>query len=370
MQNKTFTGILDHHNGLSRFNACVGRNGADIKAYEEGFHESVITLLSCLIKEPQYHSVDTLIYPIIYCARHRIELFLKERIKLLEDIHKIKKTDYELKKKLQTHSLKKLWDYFEKLSDVDRRLKTHIISLNKYILDYFKIDSTGQVFRYFFDNNENQHLSETEHINIVIFESQYKSMDIEMEKFDNLIEVIKEEYFYNTYTKYLSRAEIREISLKLPNISTWHEISSKVVMKQIKSEYQIKSNREFDRVIDLIKNHKEFSYNIGYNLKIQEISRDVYYLIKAIYYANENITLNSFIINSNSILNKYNTAALRAFFYIGKNKKYSEEYDYYLKRFKCDTTHTEALIEILCKDNCFTHIENGIKTCGQHHLIL
>ncbi|MGL6525014.1 hypothetical protein ACSZNV_08295 [Aeromonas hydrophila] len=85
------------------------------------------------------------------------------------------------------------------------------------------------------------------------------------------MEFIIEEYRQGTFTKNLSRDDIRNLSKFLPPISEWHD---KAKIKAIKSEFAKDygvSTREVNEAIKLIRNNMEFSSNINSEIIIDTI---------------------------------------------------------------------------------------------------
>ena len=73
---------------VSKYNACVGNNGwVGMHSYIDGFQSSTVILLESLIKDVDKEDfdgfmwcLDTCVYPILFSARHFLELFLKQQI--------------------------------------------------------------------------------------------------------------------------------------------------------------------------------------------------------------------------------------------------------------------------------------------------
>jgi len=96
-----------------RLNAAVGDNGMqDDQTYGEGFDLATKLLIEEAKKAPM--KVDAIIYPLLFCARHRLELFIKRQIKMTSIIKKIEE--------MHIHDLNKLWTVLrEKANKTDRR---------------------------------------------------------------------------------------------------------------------------------------------------------------------------------------------------------------------------------------------------------
>lgn len=357
------------------YNACVGKNGFnDISSYEDGYHDAVNILFEQLIKERKYH-VDTLVYPILFSARHRIELFFKKFVDRLEKLNALKDRKYNRIPRKNIHDLRILWEYVEELSQVDKRYSEDIIDLNDFIKDYFDIDLTGETFRYPFNNNNQQHLEDRSRINLLVFKEQYDSMSQLINYIDKYSYEMIEEYYQKTYVGELSRYEIKDISIKLPDHSKWNTAIFKDTINHLREEYGI-SQRKLSQTIDVIKNHREFSRNIGLSVKVTEINRKTYQKVKQVRseIMQKDIdtypeTVGTLIGYLDDILNKESCAVLRTFDEIGYHTLYSEEYDRHVEYYLSFPQYIYELTDIILKNNAIDNIEAGMRICGQDHLL-
>jgi hypothetical protein len=63
----------------SEWNACIGRQGNE-ENYIDGYIEAAIELADAVIQKRMFEKRDTLVLPILYNARHAVELVLKYTI--------------------------------------------------------------------------------------------------------------------------------------------------------------------------------------------------------------------------------------------------------------------------------------------------
>ena len=396
------------------FNACVGQNGfVNISDYQFGYQLAVNILINSIKQDTGY--VDPLIYPLLFSARHSIELFIKKTINDLEIIKKMINKKLQYKNHLLIHDISLLWDYLKTLASFDKRIIKPINELDEYIADYFDVDLTGETFRYPFDTNKKHHLDDFSVINVLKFEKRFKQMSSIIEYImHHLLDRLHDEYSTGTFICGLSRYEIEEISKKLPQKSEWVDPSFDIISDQIKLEYNIPSNKSYSKILDLIKNHKEFSYNIGiinistvltkndYNFYKQEYlnSRDteqprgihITELKKLLNSRNKRfIALLSKInkkpklkkaINKSYLEKKHefvnliinglsleSIAALCAFYEIGHNDLYSEEYEKAFNFYLNNNKYNLVFDKLSDGYNCIDDIEKGIKRCGQVFLL-
>ena len=395
------------------FNACVGQNGfVNISDYQFGYYLAVNIIIDFLKQDTGY--IDPLIYPLLFSARHSIELFMKEIINHLETINKMINKKIEYKNHILFHDISILWDYLKSLALFDKRIREPVNQLDEYITDYFDIDLTGETFRYPFDTNNKHHLDDFSVINVLKFEKRFKKMNSIIEYIYFIINRLKNEYDTGTFICGLSRQEIEEISKKLPQKSKWTEPSFDNISDQIKLEYNILSNKSYSKIIDLIKKHKEFSYNIGIIKVSTVLTKDDYNFYKEKYlneHANgqpKGIQMNElkkllklkskkfsdflFNINKknkliktnqkpfwmrkhefvNSIINKLtleSIASLCAFYEIGHNNLYSEQYEKAFTFYLNNNKYNLVFEKLADGYNRIDNIEKGIRKCGQVHLL-
>ena len=259
--------------------ACVGDNGGttddDIR---NGFKRTVEILIKSLKVSQEVE--DLLVYPIVYNARHSIELSLKIVIKMLWELERKKKISHsvefiaERKKKLHTHNIEELYKMACENKNIDRRVPAYFENIEDMIQFYY-FDEEGDAFKYELNKDDQPHMikNQISHISIEILETEFKAV---MEKFDDLIYFLGscvDEYSLGTFTKSLSRTDIGEISKKLPVYEEWSTEKFKEVKDQIKQEYQLGS-KELTDALNLIKKHRLFSSNIGCERMFGTITED------------------------------------------------------------------------------------------------
>jgi hypothetical protein len=253
-------------------NACVGNNGfIDLYTYQCGYYEATIDLINIVKKSP--HKADLLIFPIVYSARHTIELFIKNQLFNLKHINSKAQGKKFESRIVNTHSIKELWEDFKNLSAVDIRYKIYTNDLDEYILDFCEVDNTGETFRYPFDHEEIRHLTDLACINIDIFERRFVKLYEIIDELGYLTDFLFEEYNEGTVVQNLSRQQIKEIALELPVKKDWTKSNFKIIKKKICKKYDISSNT-FSKALSLIQAHKEFASYIGLEVPLNDINND------------------------------------------------------------------------------------------------
>lgn len=263
-------------------NACVGNNGwTGISTYLEGYQAATIAMLESILSNKSldgseliFWTEDTAIYPILFTARHSLELFLKAEI---NNINSLSKNLSPIQKELTvTHNIQDLWNIFkDQLSLLnDNRLKYITLKLEDAIEEYNKIDPNGETFRYPYSNDNKKHLKEISVINVYDFYINYLELAKEMQEFHLLVGCLDDEYCVETYTKKLNRRDIEDISKSLPSREKWASIDFNEIKNDIKKKYNI-SGRELSDIIKGIELHYEFSLNIIPNNFLFNIDKNI-----------------------------------------------------------------------------------------------
>lgn len=232
--------------------ACVGENGGtDNFDIREGFKSSVEIMIKA-VENGAYE--DTMIYPVVYNVRHSIELSMKIVIEYLLHIYDFRKVSFsqEDKKKIYTHDIETLDAIIQKYYLFDHRIKEKYDKVQPYLKDYY-FDKKGDVFKYESDHKGNPHLIKLgiSSISYDVLKRKYNEM---MNLFDNLIFEVTylcREYSMGTFTKHLSREDIRDIAKGLPLRKNWCNDEFSIVREEIKQKYSIGS-KELSDALNII----------------------------------------------------------------------------------------------------------------------
>lgn len=278
----TLFGSEPNRSDISKYNACVGNNGwVGMHSYIDGFQSSTVILLESLIKDVDKKDfdgfmwcLDTCVYPILFSARHFLELFLKQQVLRISYLKNKSEDDYEIKLKLlKTHDTHKLWKLFlaEVKSVCDIRLNKYLHKIHIFILQFHNIDSTGETFRYPYSQTNSLHLTNHSVIGLKRFYKEFLEFSKVASDFSYLTDYLLKEYRVGTYTEYLSRANIEELALSLPPKKNWTNRILKKYQSYVKDKYGAGS-REFGDVLKIIKNNIEFNNIVSdeYKLGIDE----------------------------------------------------------------------------------------------------
>lgn len=269
LANKTFMGEEP-----TWANACVGDNGAPGAIdYAEGFASAANALLAGAIADRGLLlKVDTLVYPVCFTMRHAIELFLKKAADDLAVIRNLRDGDVLVFNQVASHDLGLIWSHVKtQARATDERLVDHVNALDEYIIDFANIDATGQVFRYPSDLDNKKHLTSIGLINFVLLKRRFNRIQSLLQNFNRTMVDLVEEYGWRTFTKKLSRLQLRKIALELPDKSRWGEALFDEVRDHLKAKYSV-SSRELSQAINFIKQRHEMAACIGVQVLIPGLS--------------------------------------------------------------------------------------------------
>jgi len=278
----TLFGSEPNRSDITKYNACVGNNGwVGMHSYIDGFQSSTVILLESLIKDVDKEDfdgfmwdLDTCVYPILFSARHFLELFLKQQVLRISYLKNQNEDDYKIKLTLlKTHDTHKLWNLFlaEVKSVCDIRLNQYLHKIHIFILQFHNIDSTGETFRYPYSQTNSLHLTNYSVIGLKRFYKQFLEFSKVASEFSYLTHYLLQEYKVGTYTEHLSRYNIEELALFLPKKNNWTNRNLKQYQSYVKDKYGA-GCREFRDVLEIIKNNIEFNNIVSdeYKLEIDE----------------------------------------------------------------------------------------------------
>lgn len=148
-----------------RLNACVGRNGGPYTfyAYSRGYFHAGERLIRSVFSNQL--SMDVLIYPIIFCFRHGIELAIKDLVIILPELWN------------QTNAIQLTHDLLDNWTLIKGYLSQEPFPSNdstpddveKVLTDLIALDPDGQTFRFPSARDGKLFLQDTAIINLEVF---------------------------------------------------------------------------------------------------------------------------------------------------------------------------------------------------------
>ena len=273
-----------------RMIACIGNNSGTSLFYRDlllatGYENATDLLYNSICSGEGY--IDVLVYPLFFNSRHSIELIYKVLVRLIEELYKLKNKIVEdsftkniEKDLLLKHSIISLYTFVkENIEKLDSRIKYIIdeaqLDNGENILDYsnlFDIDEVGDAFRYTFKKDgETVILNDKKHLDVFEHYTKYKKLKNYLEYLIHVYGELYSEYSQGTFTTNLSRKQLRDISIELPDYEEWHNSSFKQIKESIRIKYNI-SSRELSKAIDIIRQKRFLAVNIGLEIPFKDFS--------------------------------------------------------------------------------------------------
>lgn len=372
----------------NRYNACIGTNSLhDLRTYAEGYLQASQMLLDNIFEKRLAYERDTLVHPILYSARHAIELSIKHVLVRLNETDR--KTDNRL---LHGHSLKELWDLFKKQTLFDRRFVSVVGDIDSIVVQLDQADPDAQDFRYPVNADGQQTLDGKVIVDLITVKELVDFLKDRVLYLFHLTETVVEERQLHAFTNELNREELRQLSIDLPDVSTWRDGGAFIEVKgQWRHELGL-SNRAFSRAVDFIKGHREFAGNIGSEYSFVVLDEAV--LDEVLKKAHE-VQLERFANRHDhgferlrkpspvyaayesikGILSPSAVAEIESLFYLSRDGHYSEEFDFLFKHFNKSMTALsgERLVEemkrsfihVFEKTNFIDELINGVRKIGK-----
>lgn len=367
----------------SEWNACIGKQ-AHPESYIDGYMDAALELVNAVIEKRQFLKRDTLAMPILYNARHALELSLKHMY------------DAFLEEKIVTtplginHDIRAYWTLLASAKLGDTELTQHVKNLETYVISLSNIDDDGQELRYATTRDGKKSLKDKALCNLVVIRESLLKLQNIISDSKYRLEAFIDERRTKTYTNDLSRKDIETISRMLPPFDRWRENIFKKAKREIKETYGIGSNK-FSDAVDLIKNHRTMASCLGKEFNLAHLTaeklRSVVQEWKVLHVRNDLDVVGSDLVNTDfdafvghikkyeearknilRLLSEDEIADLETVFYLGRSALFCEFYEEELARVKrkhkTDRNLAEAVRHLLEKRNFLEEIVQGLRILG------
>ncbi|BBO01989.1 DUF3775 domain-containing protein [Bradyrhizobium ottawaense] len=239
----------------STWNACIGQQGDELH-YVEGYLEAASELANAVIDKNMLDKRDTLVLPILYNARHAIELVLKYVAGQLFDCGVL------AQRHPANHDIKGLWDHLVAADVADEAIRNHLKALERFVISLDRIDDDGQELRYHVNRDGETSLKGEPLANIVVIRDNLKELSSVVDGLMHRTINFVAERKSGTYTSRCSRADLREIAGMMPALADWGTEAFTQAKNAVKERFTL-SNTQFSKAIDAIKANREFYGMIG-----------------------------------------------------------------------------------------------------------
>ncbi|MCK1715031.1 DUF3775 domain-containing protein [Bradyrhizobium sp. 143] len=241
--------------GDSTWNACIGTQGDELH-YVEGYLEAAIELANAVIDKKMLAKRDTLVLPILYNARHAIELVLKFVSGQLFDCGLV------AKKHPTNHDIKGHFDHLVAADIPDESIRDGLKTLERFVVSLDRIDDDGQELRYHVNRDGEKSLKGESLANIAVIRDSLNELSRAVIGLMNRTIDLVQERKSGTYTRRCSRADLREIAGMMPPLAEWSSEAFTEAKNAVKERFSL-SNTQFSKAVDAIKDNREFYGMIG-----------------------------------------------------------------------------------------------------------
>ncbi|MCP9759184.1 hypothetical protein EGI20_07655 [Aquitalea sp. S1-19] len=247
----------------SEWNACIGPQGHE-ENYIDGYMEAATLLANSVVEQKLYISRDTLVLPILYNARHAIELTLKFVVARLhaENLYSLKKTNHNISDYLTELQRENLGDW---------EMRSLLESLSPYVSSLSAIDNDGQQLRFAKDKSGIASLSERPLANFEVIRSSLAELGDVLRKIKSRVQDFCEESRTGTFTKSCSRSDLKFIASEMAPYPTLGSPDFLEAKERVKLRFSF-GNRPFQEAYDDIIRSREFGAYLGQTFELNCLS--------------------------------------------------------------------------------------------------
>lgn len=255
------------------WNACLGSQGHR-ENYVEGYIEAAIELASAVIIKKMYGKRDTLVLPILYNARHALELSLKYAIDVLVDAGLMNHIGRP------NHNIKAAFEALHKSKIGDEQIKNALDSLKPFIDSLSQIDRDGQELRYHINRSGDPSLASFSLVNLALVRRNLTRLAELIGILQNRTEVYVVEMATGTFTPYLSRRDLFAIAQVMPRRDSWNSELFEQKKIELKARYGL-SNKQFSKALNVIQSTREGRAVLGVETELSRLSDgDVVWIVE------------------------------------------------------------------------------------------
>ncbi len=253
--------------GSSEWNACIGAQ-AEAENYLDGYMEAAFELVDAVIEKRMHDKRDTLVLPILYNARHAVELALKYTAGRLIDA-KILTGDAPL-----DHDIASAWQRLSEAHLPDAALRCHIDDLQPFVRSLASIDDDGQALRYVTRTDGTKSMEDRSLANLEVIRVGLRVLARILDDLKHRTIDLVGELWTGTFTAECSRSDLYAIAKKLPHKPAWTTDDFTGARAAVMAEYHLTSNA-FSRAVNKIKVQTELAGMIGIPSKPKHLTDEL-----------------------------------------------------------------------------------------------
>jgi len=326
------------------WNACIGKQGDEIN-YVEGYLQAAQLLVDTLLEKEMFGSRDTLAMPILFNARHGLELALKYVLRELGALGMARMREGPV-----DHDLHAYWVHLSEQRIGDRAFREQLAELKPFVESFTRQDIDGQELRYFENRDLKQSLGELAVVNLPLIQAAVRELRDILDRLMERVTRLGQEHVSGTRTAECSRSDLIAIARIVGPKPSWTEEAFLERKADAMAQFGL-SGKGFSNALDAIKGSRELKTLIEVESDLLHLSDAKIVEIVALWLdANPPKPANTpaRVINAASIsfdeimrhgdrMSTLNKAAmerltveefadLQTIFYVGRDRRFGEEY--------------------------------------------
>jgi len=242
------------HDG--QWNACIGEQGEELN-YVEGYLLAAQLLVDTLIEKELYGSRDTLAMPILYNARHGLELALKYILRELAAVDMAREREEAV-----DHDVKSYWEHLSVQAVGDHRCRTLIAALEPFVQSLGKIDPDGQELRYFENRDGKQSLADYAIVHLPLIQASIAGLREVLDQLVRRVFQLEQEVATGAKTNECSRGDLVQVAGIVGAKANWTEAAFLDRKAEARARFGLTSNG-LSRALTVIKEARELKTLIG-----------------------------------------------------------------------------------------------------------
>lgn len=237
------------------WNACVGEQGSELN-YIDGYMDASLELVAQVIDRRLWEKRDTFILPILYNARHAVELALKFTINTLANM-KVLNQPAGLR-----HDIQALWRRLADAKVGDHELRPILVGLEPFVASLARVDDDGQQLRYHQTVDGGTSLAGRTVVNLRLVRASLGELADLLQRLQHRMLDLGQEWPTGTRTADLSRTDLKAIAAMLPDHAAWRTSALWEAREAVTARFGI-GRGKFSEAIDAIKASRELAAMVG-----------------------------------------------------------------------------------------------------------
>ncbi|MDF0523272.1 hypothetical protein P0R31_39450 [Bradyrhizobium yuanmingense] len=251
----------------STWNACIGEQGNDDN-YLDGYIDAALQLSHIVIDHSLLAKRDTLVLPILYNARHAVELVLKFATSHLERAGVVPRVSGR-----PTHNIRVYWERLDSAAVGDEIIGKKLEVLKPFVDSLSRIDRDGQELRYPLNQFSDPSLSAYSLANLQVIRTSLIDLSSTIDILKNRVVSFAEERRTGLFTQRCSRRDLVTIANLMPRREFWRSASFDQQKALVKARFKL-SNRQFSLALDAIQSARETKAILGIETDLLYLSDD------------------------------------------------------------------------------------------------